>query len=385
MTNNRLQQLRDCGQSLWMDYLSRDLIQSGELKQKVEAGWLRGMTSNPSIFEKAIKGNQLYQADIEAGIQNQWSVEQIYESLAISDIRHACDILHPVFEETDGLDGYVSIEVSPLLARDAKGTIEEARRLHQTIDRPNVMIKIPGTPEGMEAITQAIREGINVNVTLLFAVDMYARAAEAYVQGLEQRAEAGQPINKLSSVASFFISRIDTKVDEQIDQRLKREGTESLSEEKRLETVKGKVAIANAKLAYQKFQEIFSSDRWQALKAKGANPQRLLWASTGTKNPSYSDVLYVNELVGRDTVNTMPVETIEACADHCEVGCDRILSGLEEAQTLINSLSEADIAIDLDNVMAELLEEGIEKFNQPYAALLQSIEEKVQQLAPTKA
>ncbi|HEY9734717.1 MAG TPA: transaldolase [Trichocoleus sp.] len=377
----RLQKLRECGQSLWMDYLSRDLIQSGELKQKVDAGWLRGITSNPSIFEKAIKGNQTYQPDIEEGIRNQWSAQQIFESLAIEDIRQACDILRPVYEETDGLDGYVSIEVSPLLARDASGTIEEARRFYGMIERPNVMIKIPGTPEGMSAIEQAISEGINVNVTLLFSVDMYAQAAEAYIRGLEKRAETGEPINKISSVASFFISRIDSKVDDMLDERIKRQGTESLNEEKRLETIKGKVAIANAKLAYKKYQELFGGDRWQALKDKGANPQRLLWASTGTKNPSYSDVLYVNELIGPDTVNTMPVETIEACADHCEIGCDRITADLDKAQTLINSLSEPDIDIDLNSVLEGLLEEGIEKFNQPYNSLLESIEEKVQQLA----
>ncbi|HEY9881569.1 MAG TPA: transaldolase, partial [Leptolyngbyaceae cyanobacterium] len=380
MTNNRLQQLRECGQSLWMDYLSRDLIQSGELQQKVEAGWLRGMTSNPSIFEKAIKGNQIYQPDIEEGIRNKWSAQEIYESLAITDVQNACDVLRPVFEETEGLDGYVSIEVSPLLARDLNGTLEEARTFFRRVDRPNVMIKIPGTPEGMGAIEQAISEGMNVNVTLLFSVDMYAQAAEAYIRGLEKRAEAGQPIDKLSSVASFFISRIDAKVDELIDERLKRQGTESLSEEKRLESVKGRVAIANAKLAYKRFQEIFGSDRWNALKAKGANPQRLLWASTGTKNPNYSDVLYVDELVARDTVNTMPLETIEACEDHCQVGCDRILENLDHAQTLIDSLSDPDIDINLATIMDELLEEGIEKFNQPYNSLLKSIEEKVQQL-----
>lgn len=377
----RLQKLRECGQSLWMDYLSRDLIQSGELKEKVDAGWLRGITSNPSIFEKAIKGNQTYQPDIEEGIRNQWSAQQIFESLAIEDIRQACDILRPVYEETDGLDGYVSIEVSPLLARDTNGTIEEARRFYKMVERPNVMIKIPGTPEGMGAIEQAISEGINVNVTLLFSVDMYAQAAEAYIRGLEKRAASGEPINKISSVASFFISRIDSKVDDLLDEQIKRQGTESLNEEKRLETIKGKVAIANAKLAYQKYQELFGNERWQALKAKGANPQRLLWASTGTKNPSYSDVLYVNELVGPDTVNTMPVETIEACADHCEIGCDRITADLDKAQTLIDSLSAPDVGIDLSQVLDGLLEEGIEKFNQPYNSLLKSIEEKVQQLA----
>ncbi|MBD2153692.1 transaldolase [Leptolyngbya sp. FACHB-16] len=381
MTDNRLQQLAQCGQSLWLDFLSRQILDSGELQQMIEHQNIRGLTSNPTIFEKAIAGSDLYRPDIERGAQNNLSTEQIYQSLAFDDIRRACDILQPIYQESDGNDGYVSMEVSPLLARDPQGTLQEARRFFQEINRENLMIKIPGTPESMEAVEQAIFEGMNVNITLLFSVDLYAESAWAYIRGLERRVEAGQPVNKLASVASFFLSRIDTKVDETLDRRINHQGTESLSEERRLQSVKGKVAIANAKLAYQRYLEIEQSDRWKALAAKGANPQRLLWASTGTKNPQYSDVRYVEELIGRNTVNTAPLDTIQACESHCDIHCDRITDGIEEAKNLINSLSDPDIDINLDDVMNELLEDGIEKFVQPYNSLLQTIDEQVRQLA----
>jgi len=381
MTDNRLQQLAQCGQSLWLDFLSREILDSGELQQMIEHQNIRGLTSNPTIFEKAIAGSDLYRPDIERGAQNNLSTEQIYQSLAFDDIRRACDILQPIYQETDGNDGYVSMEVSPLLSRDPQATLQEARRFFQEINRENLMIKIPGTPEAMEAVEQAIFEGINVNITLLFSVDLFAESAWAYIRGLERRAEAGQPINKIASVASFFLSRIDTTIDQRIDQRISHQGTESLSEERRLQTVKGKVAIANAKLAYQRYLEIEQSDRWKALAEKGANMQRLLWASTGTKNPEYSDVRYVEELVGRNTVNTAPLDTIQACESHCDIHCDRITEGIEEAKNLINSLSDPDIEINLDEVMNDLLEDGIEKFVQPYNSLLQTIDERVRQLA----
>lgn len=381
MTDNRLQQLAQCGQSLWLDFLSRQILDSGELQQMIKHQNIRGLTSNPTIFEKAIAGSDLYRPDIERGAQNNLSTEQIYQSLAFDDIRRACDLLKPIYEETDGNDGYVSMEVSPLLARNPQGTLEEARRFFKEINRENLMIKIPGTPEAMEAVEQAIFEGMNVNITLLFSVDLYAEAAWAYIRGLERRAESGQPINKIASVASFFLSRIDTKIDESIDRRINHQGTESLNEERRLQSVKGKVAIANAKLAYQCYLEIEQSDRWKALATKGANMQRLLWASTGTKNPQYSDVRYVEELVGRNTVNTAPLDTIQACESHCDIYCDRITEGLEEAKNLINSLSDPDIDINLNDVMNDLLEDGIEKFVQPYNSLLRTIDERVRQLA----
>jgi len=381
MATNPLLTIADYGQSIWMDNLTRDLIQSGELKQMIETRGIRGLTSNPAIFEKAIAGNQIYDADIEAGIKAGKPTTDIYESLIFDDIRNACDIFRSIYDSSGGLDGYVSIEVSPSLARDTEGTINEARRFYREIDRPNVMIKIPGTPEGMPAVETVIADGINVNVTLLFSVNSYVDAAWAYIRGLEKRVEKGEDISKLASVASFFLSRIDSKIDDRIDEMLK-QGVDRLEKEAKLRTIKGKLAIANAKLAYQKYKEIIRSDRWHALAAKGANVQRLLWASTSTKNPEYNDVMYVNELVGPETVNTLPPATIEACADHCEIAPNRVETGVEEAQNLINSLQDPDIGIDLEAVMKELLEEGIDKFIQPYNSLLQSLEEKVKRLSP---
>ncbi len=368
---------QEYGQSIWMDNLNRDLIKSGELKTLIETRGLRGLTSNPSIFEKAIVGNAIYDSDIEAGIKANQSVEKIYESLVFEDIRNACDHFRAIYDETEGLDGYVSIEVPPNIALDTEKTLAEAKRYYQEIDRENVMVKIPGTPEGLKAVEKVIAEGINVNITLLFSVDSYVETAWAYIRGLEARVKAGEDVSKISSVASFFISRIDVKIDEAIDEQLKH--VTELQKKAQLEQIKGKVAIANAKIAYQKYKEIINSDRWQALAAKGANPQRLLWASTSSKNPNYSDVIYVDELIGPDTVNTLPPATIEACADHCDVA-SRIESDVDQAYQLIENLPE--FGIDLDQVMAELLEEGIEKFIQPFESLMSSLETKVKNLAP---
>jgi transaldolase len=366
-------------QSIWMDNLSRDVIASGELKAMIDSRGILGITSNPTIFEKAIAGNQIYDADIEAGSKAGKSVEEIYESLVFKDIRDACNIFKPVYDRTQGLDGYVSLEVKPSIAHDPEKTIEEARRYFQTIDRPNLMIKIPGTSKGLPAFEMAISEGINVNVTLLFSVDSYVETAWSYIRGLEKRAAEGKDISKIASVASFFLSRIDSNIDSRIDAKLKA-GVDTLEQEAKLREIKGKVAIANAKVAYQKFKEIFSGDRWQALAAKGAKVQRLLWASTGTKNPDYSDVMYVDELIGADTVNTLPPQTIDACADHCHPG-DRIESNVEEAYKLIESLKDPDVEIDLKEVMDELLEDGIDKFVKPFESLMSSLEKKVKHLA----
>jgi transaldolase len=366
------------GQSIWMDNLNRDLIESGELKQSITAKGIRGITSNPAIFEKAIAGNKIYDPAIEAGIKANKSVQEIYEDLIFTDIRNACDILMPVYQESDGLDGYVSIEVPPSLAKSTdNSTIEEARRYYQIVDRPNLMIKIPGTTQGLPAIEQAISEGMSINVTLLFSVQSYIDTAWAYIKGLEKRAESGADISKVASVASFFLSRIDVMIDEQIDSKL--ESAEGDAKVK-LEAIKGKVAIANAKIAYQKYKEIFSSDRWQALAAKGAKVQRLLWASTGTKNPHYSDVMYVDELVGQDTVNTLPPDTIDACVDHCDPA-NRIENNLDAAQQVIDGLKDEAVDIDLDTVMDALLEEGIDKFIKPFESLMSSLEAKVEHLA----
>ena len=366
------------GQSIWMDNLSRDLIESGELKQSIADKGIRGITSNPSIFEKAIVGNEVYDEAIEAGIKADKSVEEIYEDLIFTDIRNACDIFMPVYKESNGLDGYVSIEVPPSLAKTTDdSTIEEARRYYQAIDRPNLMIKIPGTPEGLPAVEQAISEGMSINVTLLFSVQSYVDTAWAYIRGLEKRAAEGKDISNIASVASFFLSRIDVMIDDLVDSKL--ESAEGETKAK-LEAIKGKVAIANAKIAYQKYKEIFSGERWEALKAKGAKVQRLLWASTSTKNPEYSDVMYVDELVGMDTVNTLPPNTIDACVDHCDPS-DRIETDLDAANRIIDSLKDEDVDIDLDRVMDDLLSEGIDKFIKPFESLMSSLEDKVKQLA----
>ncbi|MCL6436114.1 MAG: transaldolase [Leptolyngbyaceae cyanobacterium HOT.MB2.61] len=378
MTANHLQEIQALGQSIWMDNLTRDLIQSGELKQMIETRGLRGITSNPAIFEKAIAGNKIYDADIEAGIKAGKPLLEIYESLIFDDIRNACDIFASVYEESGGLDGYVSIEVPPNIARDTESTIREARRYYREIDRPNVMIKIPGTPEGLPAVEQVISEGINVNITLLFSVQSYVETAWAYIRGLEKRVANSESINTIASVASFFLSRIDSMVDDLLEAKIK--NTDSPEVAEKLRRIKGKVAIANAKIAYQEYKKIIQSDRWQPLAAKGAKVQRLLWASTSTKNPNYSDVMYVDELVGPDTVNTLPPSTIEACFDHCNVA-NRIESNVDDAYQLIESLKDPTIDIDLDQVMDNLLTEGIDKFIQPFNSLMKSLEDKANQLA----
>ncbi|NJP11647.1 MAG: transaldolase [Leptolyngbyaceae cyanobacterium RU_5_1] len=376
---NHLLEIEALGQSIWMDNLTRDLIQSGELKNLIATRGLRGITSNPAIFEKAIAGNKIYDADIEAGIRAGKSLMEIYESLVFADIRNACDIFRPVYEVTDGLDGYISIEVPPTIAHDTEATIQEARRYFQAIDRKNLMIKIPGTSAGLPAVEQAISEGINVNVTLLFSVQSYINTAWAYIRGLEKRAANGQDISRIASVASFFLSRIDIKIDDRIDTTLN-QGISDPAVREKLEAIKGKVAIANAKIAYQEYKKITQDQCWRVLAAKGAMVQRLLWASTSTKNPNYSDVMYVDELIGQDTVNTLPPNTIEACADHCNAG-DRIETDVEAAYQLLERLKDPDINIDLDTVMDELLTEGIDKFVQPFQSLMKSLEEKVNRLA----
>ena len=369
--------IQNFGQSIWMDNLSRDILRSGELQELLTSRGVRGITSNPAIFEKAIAGNAIYDRDIEAGIRAGHSIDQIYESLAFDDIRSACDIFLPLYQQTQGLDGYVSLEVPPNLAHDTETTIAEAIRYHQTIDRPNVMIKIPGTPEGLLAVTEVISQGIHVNVTLLFSIQSYIDTAWAYIQGLEKRAAQGLPIDRIASVASFFLSRIDSKIDDQLDGLMTQ--TQDPDRLAQLAALKGKVAIANAKLAYQEYQKIIADDRWQALAAKRAKVQRLLWASTSTKNRDYSDVMYVDELIGPDTVNTLPPATIEACADHCHVA-SRIENDIESAQAVVNSLG--NVGIDIDRVMAELLEDGIDKFVKPFDALMNSLAFKLKQLTP---
>ncbi|TBR59097.1 transaldolase [Westiellopsis prolifica IICB1] len=380
MTTNHLLEIKNYGQSIWMDNLTRDIIKSGELKDLVENKGICGITSNPTIFEKAIAGNAIYDQDIETGIKAGLPTYKIYESLVFQDIRDACDILRPVYEASNGLDGYVSIEVPPTIAHDTEATIAEARRYFQEIGRENVMIKIPGTEPGLPAVEQVISEGINVNITLLFSVESYINTAWAYIRGLEKRAAEGKDISKIASVASFFLSRIDSNIDGKIDAKLAK-GVDDLNVEAKLKAIKGKVAIANAKIAYQEYKKIVQSDRWQELAAKGAKVQRLLWASTSTKDPQYSDVMYVDELIGQDTVNTLPPATIEACADHCDVA-NRVETDVDEAYNLIENLKDPDVNIDINAVMDELLTEGIDKFVKPFQSLMDSLENKVKQLSP---
>jgi transaldolase len=380
MATNHLLEIKQYGQSIWIDNLTREMLQSGELKNLVENSGISGITSNPAIFEQAISGNVIYDADIEAGIRAGLPTAKIYESLVFADTRNACDILRPVYEATNGFDGYVSIEVPPTIAEDTQGTIAAARRYFQEIDRENVMIKIPGTAAGLLAVEQAIAEGINVNITLLFSVQSYINTAWAYIRGLEKRVVKNQDISKIASVASFFLSRIDSNIDAKIDAKLQH-GLDDLAHTAKLSAVRGKVAIANAKIAYQEYQKIINSGHWQALAAKGAKVQRLLWASTSTKDPKYRDVMYVDELIGPDTVNTLPPATIKACADHCNVS-NSLEAGTQAAYQLIESLQDPDININLDAVMDELLIQGIDKFIQPFQSLMNSLEGKVKLLSP---
>lgn len=355
--------LQRLGQSVWLDFISRELLASGELARLVEAG-LGGLTSNPAIFEKAIGQGQAYAAEIATLARAGRNAKQIYEALAIADIRAAADALRPVHERTRGADGYASLEVSPELAHDTAGTLAEARRLWKEVDRPNLMIKVPGTEAGAPAIRQLIAEGINVNVTLLFSQAAYRAVAEAYLAGLEARRAQGQPLQGIASVASFFISRIDTAVDAQLD-RLAAAGAGAA-----LQSLKGQAAIANARQAYRHYQDLSASPRWAALASAGAQPQRLLWASTSSKNPAYRDVVYVEELIGPDTVNTLPPATLEAFVDHGQAAVT-ITRGAEEAAALLAELHRRGVS--LDEVTAELLRDGIRQFAEAFAKLLQAV------------
>lgn len=367
---NPLLQLHEHGQSYWLDNLTRKMITSGDLDQRAKDEGLRGVTSNPSIFHKAVSGANDYDAQINAVAEKQWPVEQIYEELVTKDVRDACDVLRPVYENTGGSDGFVSLEVSPHLAHHATASLDEARRLWRKVDRPNLLIKIPGTAEGVPVIEELLSEGINVNVTLLFSVERYQAVAKAYMRAMERRLEMGKPVAHIASVASFFLSRIDTLVDKLLGHRI---GRASSQQDPNPENLLGKAALANAKLAYAWYQENNSSERWQALQQQGVRPQRLLWASTSTKNPHYSDVMYVEPLIGPDTVNTMTNETIAAFADHGTV-TDTVDQGIGEAQTTMKHL--ASLGIDFNMVTEQLLNEGIQKFIDPYDQLLDEINRK---------
>jgi transaldolase / glucose-6-phosphate isomerase len=369
---NALKALQDHGQAVWLDFLSRGFIAKGGLKKLVDEDGLRGVTSNPSIFEHAIgQTNEYDDAVTQILKQHDRPAGDIFEQLAVEDIQHATDVLRPAFDATHGADGFVSIEVSPYLAKDTQGTIAEAKRLWQAIDRKNLMIKVPATPEGMPAIHDLIAYGINVNITLLFAQQAYEEVVEAYLSGLEALAAKGGDLSRISSVASFFVSRIDTAVDKLLDEKIAQ--ANDPDEKKRLADLKGKVAIANAKLAYQRYLRLFAGSRWDALKSHGARVQRLLWASTGTKNKAYSDVLYVDELIGPDTVNTMPIATMDAFRDHGQLR-DTLMQDTAEAQHVLGDLDRAGIS--LKAVTDKLIEDGVRLFADAADKLLAAVAKK---------
>ena len=364
---NPLRGLSDFGQSVWLDYIRRSLISSGELKRLIVEDGLRGVTSNPSIFEKAIVGSTDYESVMESKESAALDAKQLYEKIAIKDVQDAADILRPVYDESRRKDGYVSLEVSPLLANDTAGTLQEARRLWKAVGRENLMVKVPATPEGIPAIRQLISEGINVNVTLLFSRDAYEQVANAYIEGLTARAAAGGDVSHIASVASFFVSRIDSKIDAQISAQLKTESNPI--QRARLSGLLGKVAIANAKLAYHHFTELYTREAWKALAKKGGQPQRLLWASTSTKNPSYRDVLYVEELIGPSTVNTIPPATFNAFREHGRLRMS-LTEDVESAADTMESLERAGIA--MKTVTNTLLDEGLRQFADAFAQLLKA-------------
>lgn len=360
--NSRFLDLEKIGQSVWLDNISRDILNNKELERLISEVGLKGVTSNPTIFQKAIGTGHAYDQQIEELLSNNelLTADELFEELAIKDIQRAADVLKPVFEKTGGVDGFVSIEVSPILAYNTEGTIQEARRLNNKVNRPNVMIKIPATQEGLPAIKQMISEGVCINVTLIFSQEVYEQVAESYISGLEERNKKGLPLDKTLSVASFFISRIDTAVDKALDDA----GNENL---------KGKTAIANAKLVYEKCAELFDSERFRVLKSKGAKIQRLLWASTSTKNPAYPETIYIDELVGRNTVNTMPPATIEAFKTKGKV-YNAIEDKVEEARKQMNDLKELDI--DFSEITKKLTVDGVESFSKSFHDLIATIENK---------
>ena len=369
MKNNPLLKIGQFGQSIWLDFIRRDMLVSGELKRLIEQDGIKGMTSNPAIFEKAITQTSDYAAAIRGLAVEGKSTEAIYEALAIEDIGLAADILHTVFVNTDGRDGFVSIEVSPHLAGDADGTIKEARYWWAALNRPNVFVKVPATKEGLVAIQQLISEGVNINVTLLFGLERYREVTEAYLSGLEKRAAMGLPLDKVSSVASFFLSRIDVLADPALEMIVKQGGPRGAT----AASLRGEAAIASAKIAYQIYKSVFSSDRFRTLAQKGARTQRVLWASTSAKDPSYSDVKYVEPLIGPETINTVPLETLDAYRDHGNPA-PRLEQDVERAENVLKTFEE--LGIDLKRLTQQLEDEGVDKFVKPFDKLMDNLNRK---------
>jgi transaldolase len=366
MGDSRLHRLADYGQSVWIDFLSRDLLRSGELERRMRDDAVVGVTSNPTIFQKAVSAGDAYDEQLREVLEEETDPKEVFLRLATKDVSDALDLLRRVWDEGGGQDGYVSIEVDPTLAYDTAATIAEAQRLHDVIDRPNLFVKIPATEPGLPAIEEMISRGRSINVTLIFSLERYSEVAEAYIRGLERLVESGGDPSKIASVASFFVSRVDTEADRRLD------------EIGRHDDLKGKLAVANAKLAYARYKEIFAGERWEALETEGATPQRCLWASTSTKNPEYRDVLYVEELIGPKTVNTMPDETIEAFQDHGEVA-PTLEQGIDEARQVFEEMKGA--GVDYADVTDTLEREGVEKFSDSFAELLEGIRAKSGELA----
>ena len=372
---NPLNRLHDLGQSIWLDYLRRDMLQGGEQARLIREDDLTGQTSNPTIFQKAIAESDLYDEDIRTAGAGR-DASSILESIIVEDIRSAADLFRPAYDRTGGEDGFISVEVSPDLAWDTQGSIDEARRLWRAIDRPNLMVKIPGTAEGLPAIRECLAEGININITLLFSVDRYHEVMDAWFEAMERRVERGEPVDRIASVASFFVSRVDTKVDKRIAERLARVPDDERS---RLEALEGKIGIDNARIAFEAYERRFGDERFAALAAAGARPQKPLWASTSTKNPDYPDVYYVEALLAPGTVNTLPPETLDAYRDHGDPRV-RIHEDLDGAHRRLKELGE--VGVDFGTVLEELEKEGVDKFSDSWRELMETIEEKQRQVQP---
>ena len=376
MAKNGLQELHDVGQSIWLDSIDRRMLHDGELERRIREDALTGMTSNPTIFQKALASSNAYDEQIVAAEEDGLTSWELFELLETTDVRDACDRFAGVYSSTRGADGYVSIEISPGVSHNAEAAVEEARRLWKTVDRPNVMVKVPGTPEGAIAVRRLIAEGINVNITLLFAIEAHERVIEAYMAGLEDRVKARQPIDGLASVASFFVSRVDSEIDKRLDALIAKAQP---AEKERLQMLKGRAAIANAKLAYKLFRQKFAGPRWEALAKQGARVQRPLWASTSTKNPAYRDVMYVEELIGPDTVDTMPPATIEAFKDHGVVA-RTVDKKVAVAEAVLKEIEA--VGISIREVTEKLLDEGIASFQKSFDELIAGLEAKIGSLAP---
>ena len=376
MSTNRLQQLHDAGVSIWLDFIDRDLLSSGRLRRMIEEDFVTGETTNPTIFEKALAEGSAYDDQL-SGAGRELSPAELFELVETEDVRAACDIFAGVYDRTGGGDGYVSIEVSPAAANDADATVREAQRLWHTVDRPNLMVKVPGTAEGAIAVRQLIGQGINVNITLLFAINAHARVIDAYIAGLEDRLRGGNPIDRVASVASFFVSRVDSEVDKRLDAIA---AAKPEAERGQILRLRGRAAISNAKLAYRLFEAKFSGERWERLAAKGARLQRPLWASTGTKNPEYGDTIYVEELIGPNSVNTLPPATLDAFRDHGEVR-QSITEGLDQAQLCLAELEAAGIS--MEEVTDKLLADGLASFQKSFDQLTAGLGKKMSQLVPS--